>query len=267
MPSNDPTPDATPGAPPCNCEEAAVLTSSVATGTLEREAVLRLRRHLAQCRPCMGAYREAVETTAQLGRFTLEEREKRMLERQRRARHARAFKRREKPDRGSGRGFRLRLILMPAAFIYIVMKIAGIGPAPARVELVERSGPVTIDLRTVEHRSDAPLVLPGRWVNAGPKARARLDGGACVVDLREDTSLLLESARPVRFRFPRGRVRVEGDVTFVTVLGVLELREARGRLTFDDEGLVLEPEAGTWTLVDRRGERALPLGRATTVLP
>lgn len=266
MPSTGPAPE-TPQAPAAiDCGEAAGLTRAFASGVLGTAETKRLRSHLARCRECMGAYRAAIETTAQLGRFTVEEREKRLIDRQRRALHAKAFGPREK-GRKRPNWLRLRLVLMPAFFIYLMIQITGLGPPPARVDLVASEGPVTLDGRDVGGREDEILVLPGRWVGTGPYAKALLDARSASVELAAETELLLESARPVRLRLRRGGVQVEGDLTVVTVLGLVEVAEGRGHLYFGDGGLQVEPEVGTWKLFDKRGERTFPLGESSDVLP
>jgi hypothetical protein len=266
MPPTESTSDLSRPPPGIDCDEAARLTRSFATGQLEVEALRGLRRHLARCGECMALYREALETTAQLGRLTVEERERRLLERQRQALHAKAFGPREKSGRRARR-FRLRMVLLPAFFIYLMTQIAGLGPPPARVELVAHSGHVTIDGRTVEPGAEAALVLPGRWVISAQGAQARLDGRTCVAQLEAETELLLESAKPVRFRLRRGGLQVDGDMICVTVLGLVEVTQGKGSLFLGDTGLRVEPESGTWKLFDRHGERSFPAGVQTVVEP
>jgi len=220
---------------------------------------------MAGCRECLEAYREAVETAAHLSRFTVEEREKRMVERQRRSLHAKVFGPREPKRRRFP--FRLRLVLIPAFFFWLMLEITSFGPPPARVELVEQRGSVLLDGRPLDADVEDLLVLPGRWVRTAAVSEAFLEAGDCRLRLGAETELLLEDARPVRMRLGRGNVRIEGSAAFVTVLGLVTVEEGRGVLDLSDACLRLEPEGGLWTLFDRKGERALPLGAATLLTP
>jgi hypothetical protein len=264
MSTTGPAPE-TPEAPAAlDCDEVVGLSRAFASGTLDMEDTRRLRSHLAHCRECMNTYRDAVQTTAQLGRFTIEEREKRLLDRQRRARHAKVF---SSPEKVSKRPnwLRLRLILMPAFFIYLMIQITGFGPPPARVDLVKSDGQVSLQGREVGGREHELLVLPGRWVTTGLYSKAWLDARTAKVRMSGETELLLESARPVRLRLRRGGLEVEGDITLVTALGLLEISEGRGHVFLGDGGLRLDPVAGSWKLFDRRGERSFPMGETSDV--
>jgi hypothetical protein len=245
---------------PITCAEVRPLVRLFLAGELRKESSTQLRAHVAGCQPCMDFYREAVSTTATLGRMTSEEREQRMLERQRNARAAVALGRdpQAAPKR---RHFRLRMVLIPAVVIYVLTRIANLGPAPGKVELVDASRGVTIDERVPDLSKGPSLVLPGRWVLTDRFANASLDAQLCEVHLGSSTDLLVESARPLRFRLGRGSVSLEGSAKFVTIRGLIEVEAGRGSLSLGDPGLVVEPEAGTWRLHDSTGAHALELGR------
>ena len=245
---------------PITCDEVRPFVRLFLSGELKKESSARLRAHVAGCKPCMEFYREAVSTTATLGRMTGEEREQRMLERQRNARAAAALGR-EPQGAPKRRHFRLRMVLIPAVVIYVLTRIANLGPEPGKVELVDASRGVTIDERVPDLSEGPSLVLPGRWVLTDRFANASLDANLCEVHLGSSTDLLVESARPLRFRLGRGSVSVEGSAKFVTLRGLVEIEEGRGSLSLGDPGLVIEPEAGSWKLHDSSGAHPLELGR------
>jgi len=249
-----------------SCEEAGALMREFSRENLDTHRLRLLRGHLAGCSDCMSIYREVVGTTAALGRVTRAEREKRAIERQRNQLHAKVFGRKELP-KVKRRFFRLRIVLIPAFFIYLMTQIAGVGPPPARIEIISTRGKVTIDQRPVEEGAGPALVLPGRWILSSRFADATVDGRTCELRLGSETDLLVESAAPPRFRFRSGDLQVDGTTTLVTVLGMIEISEGRGHLRLDDHGLLIEPESGSWSVFDRYGETKLEKGHAVTLRP
>lgn len=244
-----------------SCGEVPALSRLYIASELGKPATRSLRAHLGKCPDCMLEYRESVRTAAALSRMTSEEREKRMIERRRNARHAQAFGHETvvKPKR---RNFRLRMVLAPAILIYVIMSIANLGPSPGRVEIVEATSGVSIDQRAVDLVEGSGLVLPGRWVMTDRFAKAKIDARLCELQVGSSTNLLVESARPVRLRLRGGNVSVAGSTMLITVLGIVEVEEGRGRISLDDHGLDIEPESGKWTLKDMHGTRELELGRS-----
>ena len=241
------------------CEEVPPLISLHIAQQLGREATLQLRAHLARCPACMDLYRGKVETTAALGHQRGEEREKRMAERQRVARAAKALGRDAVPE-PKRRHFRLRMVLIPALIIYVITQISNLAPPPGKVVLVSASDGTYIDKREPDFTQQDPLVLPGRWLTTERFGKASLDAGACTVDVGGATELLLESARPVRFRLRRGHLDLAGSAHVLTVLGMIEISEGRGSIVFDSRGLFIEPTSGSWALVGPDGRRELQHG-------
>ncbi len=269
MTTADPPPQSPKKPDAITCDEAFELIRVFTAEELGKAKTLRLRAHLSRCPECMARYRDAVSTAASLGRVNHEQREKRAIERQRHELHAKAFGTEDSGVRPTRRNrfFQLRLVLIPAIFIYIMTQVVGLGPPPAKVQLVESKGLVSIDERSIEAGSDPSLVLPGRWVKTRRLARARLEGTTCTIDLESSTDLLVESANPPRFRFRSGGIRLEGTTTLVTVLGMIEVEEGKGRLFLDDRGLSVQPESGRWARIDMAGETILKNGRDTVLRP
>ncbi len=252
---------------PIDCPEARVRTRAFAAGELGVAATRELRKHLASCAECMSLYRDTLQTTAQLAQLGAEAREARQLDRRRRAAHAAHFGRKDAPPPKKARNWRLRMILMPAFFIWLMTQIAGFGQPPAKVEVVSHLGAVEISGRPVQEDKQPQLVLPGRWVLTGPFSKAEIDARECLVQLADRTEALVESARPVRFRLRVGRMKVEGDLVIVCVLGLVRIEEGRGRVTLDERGLTIEAESGSWTFFDDGGERRVAPGRELLVPP
>ncbi|MCB9916284.1 MAG: zf-HC2 domain-containing protein [Planctomycetes bacterium] len=254
------TPEAPDHTTALTCEGAAPLLHTYVAKELGRDDTLRLRSHLARCPECMAAYRDAVETTAALGKQAGAVREQRMAERQRVARAAKALgKDLSKTPRK--RNFRLRIVLIPAVVIYVILQLTNLGPPPGKVTMLSAEGGVTIGEREPDFALGPPLVLPGRWIFTKDFGKAVLEGGSCTVDVGRKTQLLVESARPVRFRLRAGQMRVVGTANVVTVLGMVQFEEGRGVLTFDDHGLFVEAEAGSITMLTPDGPQRLDLGR------
>jgi hypothetical protein len=272
MTETEPTQTDPEALPQISCEEAFALTRTFTTRELSMSRTRTLRSHLSACPECMSVYREAVATAAALGRSHQERREQRAIERELFQLHAKAF-----GDRSTGeakpvrkdkhRYFRLRLILIPAILIYIMTRITGFGPAPAKVLLVESRGSVSIAERTVDPEADPALVLPGRWVRTERFAQAKLDGRKCIVDLESSTDLLVESAAPPRFRLRSGGMRLEGSTKVVTILGLITVEEGKGRIAVDDRGVTIQPETGSWSCFDSGGEKVLENGREVLLEP
>ncbi len=241
------------------CDEVPALVRVYVARELGKDSLQLMRRHLASCPECMEMYRESVGTAAALSRMTSKEREKRMLDRKRHARHAEAFglDRDPKPAR---RHFRLRIVLIPAVVIYLLTQLTVFGPPPGKVEITDASRGVKIDQRVVDTDEGNALVLPGRWILTDRFANATIDARTCELHLGASTDLLVESARPLRFRLRSGSVSLVGTATFVTVLGLLEVEEARGSLIMGDHGWLVMPESGRWTVFDKDGSQELELG-------
>lgn len=248
-----------------DCDEAARLTRIFTKGKLVRSEMRRLRSHMTHCAPCRESYREAVETTASLSRFTVEERERQQVERHKRSLHAKVFGSRK--PKGSRFPFRLRLILMPAIFIYLVTQITSLGPPPANVEVVDVQGKVTLSGTDIDPEVENLLVLPGRWLTTMANGRVWLDSGECRFQLSSETSVLLERARPLRLRMRHGYASVDGDLSIVTVIGLLKVTQGKGNVYLTDAGLRVEPESGEWVFLDRRGEHRMELGESVLLRP
>ncbi len=260
-----PTPNEGTATTALSCEEAEVLVREFATGKLQAQRMRILRSHLTSCSSCRESYRQAVETTASLSRFTVEQREKIRIERQRRSLHTKVFGERKPQKRYLP--FRLRLVLMPALFIYLVTQITSLGPPPARIELISSEGSVLISGNPVDSETENLLVLPGRWVTTRSLSKAKLDGQTAMFNVGEETDLLIEDARPVRLRLRRGYLRLDGSATVITVLGLFEIEAGKGVLHVSSAGLRVEPQSGEWKFFDKDGERLLTPGETLMMRP
>lgn len=247
-----------------DCDAARACVRRFSSSELSPQEHRELRGHLTACPDCTALYREAVRSAASLSQVGAAEREARREARQLGAFHRRVFGHRD-PERP--RRWRWRMIAIPAFFIWLLSQIGGMGQPPARVELTGHLGAVRLDGRPVEADAEPQLVLPGRWVRTRDYARAELASADTRLALGERTEVMVEAARPVRLRLRAGRLDIEGSLTVVTVLGLVEVVEGRGRLRLGDEGLVLEPVSGEWRHLGPEGERLLEPGRETRITP
>jgi len=248
------------------CDEALARTRRLATRSLEGERARELRAHIAGCEECARSYREAMGTAALLGSSTRTAREERL----RRAR--RDLRRREALSLGAHQGgrerwFRLRTILLPALFFYLILSVLGVGARGARIELVTHTGPLLLDGEVVEAGDERRVLPGGTWCETGAGARASLGLSGGALQLEADTHLYVEDVERARFRLHSGALSVVGDAAFVTVLGFVEVEGASGRIALDDTGLLLEPLRGAWTVVDSQGRRTLEPGTAVVLGP
>ncbi|MFT7486954.1 MAG: hypothetical protein ACI9F9_002811 [Candidatus Paceibacteria bacterium] len=251
---------------PLDCEGALVCIRFYARGELEPDPTRILRLHLAQCPACMTLYRDTMETTALMGRRNQGEREERALERAQKNLHEKHFGPRPNPGKGMSR-YKLRLLLMPAFAIFLLIHFTGLGEPPARVDLIATDGLVKVNGVLRAHPEKPFLILPGRWVTTGQFGKAVIDGGSCLLNLGQETDCLVEAARPVRVRLERGRIDLDGELIVVTVLGLLHVRDGKGRVYVDEQGLHFEPESGDWKFLDKTGEHDVDPSRRTTILP
>ncbi len=243
-----------------SCEQARGRTHDFALGELGPLEVRELRQHILECRPCRDAYKEAIETTAALAHVSKEGREQEEAERFKRRVHAERFG----PTREivkHRRYYRLRIALIPAFFIILMINMTGLGEPPARVDIVHTEGTVKLAKQQVVILGDPLLVLPGRWVHTKASSSASLESLSVRVEVGARTDVLLESARPVRMRLRGGLLDVDGDLVIYSVLGILNVTQGKGRVTLDNDGLLIEVESGEWKLLDRSGENLLAPGQ------
>ncbi len=238
------------------CEEARELLDAHAAGVLAAPERARLRRHLVGCRECAAAYREAARLRAGGGRTVTAARE----------REAVAAARRRHVAEGlwsqKGRRLRLRTVLVPAFFIWLILQIAGVGGSPPRLELVEWSGDVTVADFT-PHEDAPPLVARrGAWTRTGDRARALLRSEDVEFELGPFTRLLVESADPPRARLERGDLRVRGSATVVTMLGIVKVEAGAGRIRAEGGSVEVASEGGRWSVRGPLGERTLAAGES-----
>lgn len=246
-------------APVLDCEEALKRVHGFALGNLPPIQVRELRQHILGCSTCRVAYKEAIETTASFAHVSKQEREEQEIERTKRRIHAERFGPTAEVVKHR-RFYRLRIALIPAFFIFLMLKVTGLGEPPARVDLVATDGTVQLEKDQVLVTEDPILILPGRWLHTSTFSSANLVSRDVTVELGSRTTLLLESARPVRMRLRRGQLDIEGDLIIYSMLGMLHVSQGKGRVTLNSDGLLIEAESGGWKLLDKSGETPIKPG-------
>lgn len=258
-------------ATPDSCELAELDLRLHAQGALPAERAQRLRAHLVQCASCAAEFRSAVEQRARLGRavrggpevagqgqrsspapstpvLAMED----DLEDARPPRPTAAAKRQ--------RRFRLRTLVIPAFFTWLILQIAGAGAKPGRLEVSEARGNVTIAERPYTDYERTPLLIRGAWCNTDEASSATLVAPGARVVVGSWSSVQAEATEPLRLRLRAGELDLEGTATIVTNLGVVDLVSGAGHMRLSAEGVQLECRAGSLVFVGPLGERRLVAG-------
>lgn len=238
------------------CEEAKELLEVHAAGGLSASARAELRAHLVRCPGCAAEYRRAAWVRARGGR-TLEASREREAVAAARRRHAS-----EDLWARKSRRLRLRTVLVPAFFIWLMLEIAGVTGSKPRFELAEWEGEVTVaDFRPSP--GAPPLVARrGAWARTGEGGRALLRSDAAELELGPLTRLLIESADPPRARLERGTLAVRGSLSLVALLGIVKVEQGRGRVRVQGGAVEVVSEGGRWLVRGPLGERELAPGES-----
>lgn len=244
------------------CRLAWERTRSFLARSLAVSEQRELSQHLEQCPDCHARYIEAGRTTACLGHMSRTER----LARERRARRARqrrlAFEGGNLSPGRKQRAYRLRTLLIPAFFIFLMTQITQLKlPRPA-VDLECTSG--------IVHAADAELrpgqkqgtdLTRGDWCSTAEDSEARLRVGKNALELGPSTWLLVESVRPPRFRLDRGSLALTGRCTLTSAWGWIRV-EGAARVELAEGRLWVECSSGSVSLTDAAGTLELLAGES-----
>ncbi len=235
------------------CEDVPALVETFVSTGLDRAVTAGLRAHTGGCPECRDLYREAVRTAAHIGHAHRTER----VDTERAVRRwnlwrdvisAHATPR--------GRAARLRTLLYPAFFCYLIVQFAGGGPKERVLEVEVLEGTVHA----------GPSLGRGEICATGSDGRACLQTEDGLARLEPDTRLLVERVSPPRLRLLTGRIELEGSWQVATTLGVVEVTEGLATMNLDGGGLECVGVRGDVLLIDSRGERSLTPGRTTAIL-
>ena len=238
------------------CEVAWILIQGFVSGESTADGERAMRAHTERCGDCRDEYRSAVVTAAKIGG---EQRRKRVAaERERRHRELRqaAFEASAPP---TGRFHRLRTLLYPAFFAFLMFQISRLSLAVEGVEVTRLEGEVSAAQVPLEGTA-ARRLARGEWCETRTDSSARLATSGCSAVLGPDARLRVERAMPARFRLTRGTLDLEGECTVSTGWGILDLGPGKARVRVDDGTLEVASRAGDVQLTGAAGAQRIAPG-------
>lgn len=220
-----------------------------------------VREHLVACESCRMQYRDAVQAAADVAGTHRARREQEATRQQRRRRlHKNSAAALAEAQRRS-RGFRLRMLLLPAALVLLMTQIGRFGkPVPVQTRPIASStnGQVYVDGRPFDGDTEAMSLVRGQRCQTGGEGEAHLRTGRVSLTLGPNTTVLVEGEG--RFRLERGALTFEGSCELTTGFGVLESEDGAGRVWFVENGMKASVERDTLRWIDPTGARELPVG-------
>ena len=174
------------------CEVAWIMIQGFASGDTTPDGEHLMRVHIAHCGECRDEYRSAMVTMARIGG----ERRRKRVEGERQARHDRlramAFQASAPP---SGKFHRMRTLLYPAFFAFLLFQVSRMSVAVAGVSITGLTGQVTVGDQGLEPAAELP-VSRGNWCETGPDSSARLDAKQAAVVVGPSSEVLVLRAKP-----------------------------------------------------------------------
>lgn len=286
-PTQAPDPEGLAGALACEGAERALRLH--ARGALDGSRAQALRAHLVLCPGCAAVYRATVEQRARLGRTLRGEfpgsgaAPRHRVTPTEPALALGADERSgdgplpEEPGaEGEGargeraraarwRRLRLRTVLMPLFFAWLILQVTGVGARPARMEVLEARGLVSVAERPYAQYEGPPRLVRGAWCHTEDGSWARIAASGAKLELGAWTSVQAEQFDPPRVRLRAGELTVWGTASVVTWIGVIDLEAAEARVRLVPGGLELDCRAGTLSYVGPLGERRLGAGERTAL--
>lgn len=232
---------------PLTCDEVSVLVRTFVAKGLSTEKGRLLRAHVEGCRACREIYRGGVETAAHIGHGRRTERVATEKAVRRWSLRRDAFSAHATPR---GRGARIRTLVYPAFFCFLIIQFTEIGSHEAMLE---------VEILAGEVQASEALEL-GELCATGPEGRARLTTDGAWLELGHETRLLVESIHPPRVRLLAGELELDGGWHVTTRQGVVEVEGGRARVALDPDGLVCSGDTGVLRVIDARGETIVAAG-------
>src|SRR5690606_1851292 len=163
------------------------------------------------------------------------------------------------------RRFRLRTLLIPAFFTWLILQIAGVGKSSGRLEVSEARGDVTIAERPYADYERTPLLIRGAWCNTEEASSATLVAPEARVVVGSWSSVQAEATEPLRLRLRAGERDLGGPATSGTSFGVVALVSSAGTMRLRAEGVDLECRAGSLVFIGPLGERRVVAGERASL--
>ena len=246
------------------CARARAAIPAFVAGPLEARRQPQMRSHCAECASCSEHYQAALGVASRLGRggrLARLERERR----ERRFRH-RALAHAGARSQGSRqRSARLRILLVPAFFTFLLAQMPSLSREPAGARLFVLAGRVHAAGKLLEAHPEPVLLAPGEACALEPGARARLELASARCELAGEARVWIEALAGARLRLSAGEMALEGRGTVVTAVGLADLESGRARLRAGPELLEAECHSGELRLVSSQGSRELAPGEAACI--
>ncbi|MDA1264300.1 MAG: hypothetical protein O2816_04390 [Planctomycetota bacterium] len=234
---------------PLTCDDVPATVRAFVSRGLRPDETAALREHVADCKECAAIYHDGVETAAHIGGQHRTERvaTEKAVRRWRLRRDSVAA---QLPS-PRGRSARIRTLLYPAFFAYLMVQIVGFGGP-------KQAGLAVEVLRGTVHASEP--MESGELCATGDDGWAKLFTDDAEARLEPDTRLFLESTDPLRLRLVQGVLELEGTWQITTVHGFVELVEGRARLDLQGNSLACGCERGELRFSDARGQSIVEAG-------
>lgn len=245
------------------CEEASQAIRGFVTGLLPAERERALRAHLERCGECRDHYRAAVITTAHIGHERRLERD--AWEKRVRSERLRSLAR-EGQQRPRASFVRLRTLLYPAFFAFLMWQVSGLLTRNSGIRVQWLGGNVTAGPFALSgERAPSPLGI-GQLCSTDASGSARIDVGSTQLVLGPRTDLLIEAAVPLRVRLGRGSLRARGTCVVATLVGIVDVTRGEAEITLGGGALRIEGVSGGCAFTGPDGVSAIAPG-ASLLLP
>lgn len=244
------------------CEAVRPLIEQFAERTLTADDATVMRKHIVSCKDCAERYRTAVESAGRSGAAAREARERRETEADRVRRVRESVEGQVEPKRH--RNLRLRTMLMPAFFAFLIFQIFKAQDRGPRFVVDGAIGNVEVTGRpyAAYGRNEVVMRRGARCVT-GKNSSAHMLVEGHVYRLGADSELLVIDFDPPRARLFAGDLRVSGTCVIETLIGNVLVTgdDAAGELLFDASGLLLTADAGRWIFQNAQGEETIAVGQ------
>jgi len=244
------------------CEATRPLIDQFAERTLRADAATAMRAHIVSCPACSEYYRTAVESAGRSGAAAREVRERREadMEHQRRLRESVEGQREPKKHRN----FRIRTMLMPAFFAFLIFQIYKAQDRGPRFVVDGAIGDVEVTGRPfASYGQNEVIMRRGSRCVTGKNSSARMVVGDKAFNLGADSELLITDFDPPRVRLFVGELSIEGPCEIETLLGnvIVDGDSASGRVLLEANGLLVAADSGSWIFLNADGVQPIEAGK------
>ena len=243
------------------CAATRPLIDRFAQHTLHADEATAMRAHIVGCTACSDYYRRAVESAGRSGAAAREVRERREADAREQRRLRESVEGQVEPKRY--RNFRIRTLLMPAFFAFLIFQIFKAQDRGPRFVVDGAIGDVEITGRPFAAYGENEVVMRrGSRCVTGKNSSAHLVCGDKTFRVGPDSELLVTGFDPPRVRLFTGELRLEGPSYVETLLGsvIVEGDDASSRVMFEANGLLVSADAGSWRFQNADGERTIAAG-------